>query len=481
MNTLIFFGAVAAVAVVILTLVTSMMFRTVVKTNIVHIVQSSKKTISYGTGQPAGNVYFAWPSWLPRIGVTVREFPISNFQISLPGYEAYDKDRVPFVVDVVAFFRVDDPVAAATRVFSVQDLREQLTQITQGTVRKVLANSGIDEIMTQRAKFGAEFTEDTSPQLAAWGVTNVKAMELMDIRDAKDTKNVHNIMAKKTSHIEMESRIEVASNMKSAQTAEIDAQREVMVRKQDAEQLIGERTAQKDQLIGVAKQKADQEVLTQQKETKTREMEVAQVVQVRSAEIEKSKQIVFAEQTKATQIIAAEAQKQQQIIEADGEKAKMVTVAQGHLEAETNRAQAIEKVGAAEGAAATAIKLADVTPQITLAKEIGANEGYQKYLLGIKNIEATQIVGVANAKALQEAEIKIISSAMKPTDGLESVSEMFTPTGGLKVANMLESFGATDAGKAVLDKLGISPQEGGESPPEPGKKVANLKKAEWGR
>ena len=40
-------------------------FRKVVATNAVHVVQSSNKTVSYGKGMSAGNVYYKWPSFLP--------------------------------------------------------------------------------------------------------------------------------------------------------------------------------------------------------------------------------------------------------------------------------------------------------------------------------------------------------------------------------------------------------------------------------
>ena len=49
----------------------ALLFRRVVSTNMVHIVQSRRKTTPYGTGQKAGNVYYEWPSQLPVIGVTV--------------------------------------------------------------------------------------------------------------------------------------------------------------------------------------------------------------------------------------------------------------------------------------------------------------------------------------------------------------------------------------------------------------------------
>ncbi len=117
-----------------LIVILAIMFRRVVKTNMVHIVQSRRKTTPFGSGQKSGNVYYRWPAWVPFFGITVIELPVSNFDLSLESYEAYDKDRVPFVVDVVAFFRINDTARAAQRVENVHELENQLLQIIQGAV-----------------------------------------------------------------------------------------------------------------------------------------------------------------------------------------------------------------------------------------------------------------------------------------------------------------------------------------------------------
>src|SRR3989338_2691224 len=161
----------------------SILYRVVVPTNMVHIVQTRKKTTSYGTGQLGSNVYYRWPRWIPRLGVTVIELPVSNFDLSLKDYEAYDKDRVPFMVDVTAFFRIKDTALAAQRVASIKELEEQLSLIVQGAVRKVLASDVVESIMLERSQFGTAFTNEVSVQLEEWGVESVKSMELMDIRD----------------------------------------------------------------------------------------------------------------------------------------------------------------------------------------------------------------------------------------------------------------------------------------------------------
>lgn len=409
----------------------AILYRKVVSTNMVHIVQRGRTTMPYGTGLEGGNVYYRWPSWIPKFGVTVIELPVSNFDLSLDGYEAYDADRVPFMVDVTAFFRIADTALAAQRVASIDELQAQLHQIVQGAVRKVLAGDKIDSIMLERSKFGEAFTAEVVEQLKQWGVEPVKSMELMDIRDGRGSQVISNIMAKKTSQIEMESRRDVAENMRAAEMAEITAKREVDIQRQQAEQAVGERTAEKDKAVGIANQLARQEVLTQEKETKERDMAVKRVEEVRTAEIEKDKQVVAAEQDKQTTVIRAE----------------------GELEAERRNAQGIQAVGEAKAAAEKAMQLAPVEAQIVLAKEIGGNVGYQQYLMTIEGIKGYVVVGGKQAEALQKADVKVIANTGKPGEGMTSVMDLFTSKGGTHLASAVEAFAQSPLGQAIVGKL----------------------------
>jgi flotillin len=126
---------------------------------VVHIVQRGEKTVSYGIGKGT-NVYYEFPSWIPKIGVIVRILPVSNFDIDLLKYSAYDKDRVPFVVDVKAFFHISDTNKAAEKVESFEEMKKQLENVVQGAVRSILAKSKLEEIMEERSIFGDKFTEN---------------------------------------------------------------------------------------------------------------------------------------------------------------------------------------------------------------------------------------------------------------------------------------------------------------------------------
>ena len=437
----ILFISFAFIAVVVITLVAALIFRRVVETNEVHIVQSAKSTTSYGKDTPNGNTYYEWPHWFPILGVTKIVLPVSVFDLELQAYEAYDVGRVPFVVDIVAFFRINDSNLAAQRVESFSELKMQLLSIIQGAVRTILASHDIDRIMLERSIYGEQFTEAVQDQLNSWGVIPVKNIELMDIRDAADNRVVHNIMEKKKSLIEMESRTEVAENMKRAEIAEIEARRERDVQDQRAQQIVGETTAQKVQAVGIANERAEQEIKEQKKITKEKEMAVIQVEQVRQADITREANVVKADEDRQTTIIIAE----------------------GKLEETKKESEGIKIEGEARAEAEKLMQLAPVEAQIALAREIGQNEGYQNYLVAIEAVEANQIVGVEQAKALTSANVKVIANTGNPVEGMSNVMDLFSSRGGTHVSAMLEGLAQSDEGKKLLDKLGIHQSRGPEA------------------
>ena len=422
--------------------------RRVVATNDVHIVQSAKLTKSYGKDTNHGNSYYEWPSWLPIVGVSKIILPVSVFDLDLHAYEAYDKGRLPFVVDVKSFFRITDSNVAAQRVASFQELKDQLHAIVQGAVRTILASSDIEAIMQGRSVYGDQFTKEVSAQLSNWGVNTVKNIELMDIRDAKDSHVIQNIMSKKKSAIEMESRTVVAENMRKAQIAEIEAKREIDMQGQQALETVGRRTAEKEKAVGIANELAHQEITEQQRTTKEKEMAVVKVAEVKQAEI-----------TKEVTVVQAQQQKETAVIRAEGERQQTVLIAEGKLEEQKRHAEGIAVTGVAQAEAKKLMELAPVQAQIALAQEIGDNKGYQEYLVTIRQVEANERIGIEQSQALKAADVKIISNSGDPVAGMGSVMDLFSPKGGTQVAGMLEALAQSKNGKALLDKLGVKGQE----------------------
>jgi flotillin len=434
---------------------------------VVHIVQRGSQTVSYGT-KKSSNVYYEWPGWLPKLGVTVRVLPVSNFDIELKRYEAYDKDRVPFVVDVKAFFHISDTNVAAEKVESFEELKGQLENVVQGAVRSILAKSKLEEIMEERSVFGKQFTEAVNVDLKNWGVEAIKSIELMDVRDADGSQVIHQIMAKRMSAIDMESRTEVAKNQKMAKQAELEAKKEIDVTAAQTEKIAGEAQAQSQQAIGIAKAEsmkktgiAEQESISDiakaERSTAEQQMEVVKINQIKQAEIDRERAI-----------IAAEQEKQKMEIQAQADKFRVETEAAAILEAKRKEAEAVKTVGTAEAEvimakgvseaeSRKAMELAGVTAQTTLAKEIGENKPYQEYLIKIKEVEVSQVIGVAQyesiAKALAAADLKLLVNSGDVHSGIGKLTDLFTSKGASQLNGLIEGLKQTDEGKNLISML----------------------------
>jgi flotillin len=477
MTETIYFGLVYGLPAIFLAIVVFyvLSLRRIVPTNVVHIVQRGNQTVSYGTNKES-NVYYEWPAWLPKLGVSVRVLPVSNFDIDLKRYEAYDKDRVPFVVDVKAFFHISDTNVAAEKVESFEELRVQLENVVQGAVRSILAKSKLEEIMEERSIFGRQFTEAVNTDLKNWGVEAIKSIELMDVRDADGSHAIQQIMAKRMSAIDMESRIEVAKNQKMAKQAELEAKKEVDVTTAETERIAGEAKAQSEQAIGIAKaesakksgialQQSASDIAQAERSTAEQQMEVIKVNQVKQAEIDKEREIILAEQ-----------ERQKMEIKAQADKFRIETEAAAALEAKRKEAEGVATIGEAEAKviaakgtseaeAEKARQLASVIAQTELAKEIGENQGYQDYLIRVKTVDKEQVVEVAQAesmaRALEKADLKILANSGDVQSGMNKFSDILSAKGGSQINGLLESLKQTEEGKALLGMLkNLNPMSG---------------------
>lgn len=160
-----------------------------------------------------------------------------------------------------------------------------------------------------------------------------------------------------------------------------------------------------------------------------------------------------AEIARGVQVVQADQDKQTAVIRAEGEKQRAITLAEGTLQQAKLTAEGVRVQGEAKGAAEQAVLMAPVNSQIALAKEIGSNDKYQEYLITIRRVEASQTVGIEQAKALTAAQIKVIANAGTPMKGVETAMELFTPAGGLQLGAALEALKNTEVGAKIVSAL----------------------------
>jgi regulator of protease activity HflC (stomatin/prohibitin superfamily) len=97
--------------------------------------------------------------------------------MDVPSQEVITKDNVTVRVNAVAYFRVVDPEASVVKVL---DHIRATSQISQTTVRNVLGQSELDELLTQREKLNQSLTKIIDEHTDPWGV-KVSTVEIKEV------------------------------------------------------------------------------------------------------------------------------------------------------------------------------------------------------------------------------------------------------------------------------------------------------------
>jgi len=163
-----------------------MSLRKVVPTNEVHIVQSRNKTVAYGKNTKIGNVYWKVPPFVPYWGVTVTKLPSTILNISFSNFTVRDSNMIPFIIEMRAYAVIEDYVLAATRIFTMNELKEHLTGVLQSHVRKIFAERTLKDILERRIDLGATITEACVEEFKLWGTAPLGQIEINSIGDYKE-------------------------------------------------------------------------------------------------------------------------------------------------------------------------------------------------------------------------------------------------------------------------------------------------------
>jgi len=336
------------------------------------------------TGKAA---YFQIPKSIPFFGVRVHAMPLSMLEINVADFLAFDRDRVRFECDIVAYMVVEDPLKAAKRFpFGVNELKDQVFKIIKATTRDTTTKLTIREIINDRPAIAHRVNEYLEPEVVKWGM-QLQALELVNLQDPKDGSStaIHDISSIAEVQINSEARQKNAEQVKQARLKEAEA-----------EQAAATRELERDEMVGIRAQRRDQLIAKEQREAQEQKMQVMRVEQVRQAEIGRDAAIE----------------------QAEGDK-------QAVIRRRTGEAEGVRAVGYAEADAKS--KLADALKKINEAA------------LDVRRIEKDEKIGVTAAEALKHAEIKFINAG-KPN----SLLDLFTPSGGASIGGMLSGLQATN-------------------------------------
>src|ERR1051326_8735338 len=113
---------------------------------------------------------------IPVVDKMVR-VDLRTITLNIPPQEVITKDNVPVRVNAVAYFRIVDPKAA---IVQVENFMVATSQIAQTTLRSVLGQHVLDELLSEREKINAILQEIIDEATAPWGI-KVSIVEVKDV------------------------------------------------------------------------------------------------------------------------------------------------------------------------------------------------------------------------------------------------------------------------------------------------------------
>jgi regulator of protease activity HflC (stomatin/prohibitin superfamily) len=106
--------------------------------------------------------------------------------MDIPAQQVITKDNVPVKINGVIFFKVDD---AGDAIIKVQDYRYAISQYAQTSLRDVIGQMTLDQLLSEREEIGKKIETTVEKDTAGWGL-EVTGIRMQDIDMPEDLKRM---------------------------------------------------------------------------------------------------------------------------------------------------------------------------------------------------------------------------------------------------------------------------------------------------
>lgn len=106
--------------------------------------------------------------------------------MDIPAQQVITKDNVPVKINGVIFFKVDN---AADAIIKVQDYRYAISQYAQTSLRDVIGQITLDQLLTEREEIGKKIEATVEKDTAGWGL-EVTGIRIQDIDMPEELKKM---------------------------------------------------------------------------------------------------------------------------------------------------------------------------------------------------------------------------------------------------------------------------------------------------
>lgn len=119
----------------------------------------------------------------------MRKVDLRVVTLDVPSQEVITRDNVTVKVNAVVFFRVLDPNAA---IVQVEDFQRATWNISQTTLRNVVGQSELDDLLANREEINAKLQKIIDETTEPWGVK----VTIVEVKDVELPQSMQRAMAK---------------------------------------------------------------------------------------------------------------------------------------------------------------------------------------------------------------------------------------------------------------------------------------------
>jgi regulator of protease activity HflC (stomatin/prohibitin superfamily) len=115
--------------------------------------------------------------YLPPLFARMQKVSLRVMALDIPPQDVITRDNISIKVNAVLYMRVKDPVKA---VIGVENYLYATSQLSQTTLRSVLGETELDELLANREKINAILKQIIDERTEDWGI-EVSAVEVKDV------------------------------------------------------------------------------------------------------------------------------------------------------------------------------------------------------------------------------------------------------------------------------------------------------------
>lgn len=132
--------------------------------------------VKFTTGKYSGIMFPGWRLVFP-IFQSFRKVDMRIKAVDVPDQKAITRDNVPVIVNAVIYYKV---AAADKAVIEVENFYYAVSQYAQTTMRNIVGEATLDELLGQRDKIAERIREIVDKETDEWGI-KVNNVELKDV------------------------------------------------------------------------------------------------------------------------------------------------------------------------------------------------------------------------------------------------------------------------------------------------------------